>query len=285
MAVTQLRVKWLKASGCAIFIMAMENELSPLAITDGLATRFMGQNVLYYPSLPSTMEVAKKEAQGGAAQGTVVIAGEQTAARGRLGRAWLSPKGGLSISVIIYPEVTYLPYLIMIASLAVVGSIEAVTGLKAQLKWPNDVLIHGGKVSGILIESGMRGYAVDYSIIGIGINVNIRIADFPGISAIATSLSDELGVRVSRRELVRRLLVELEELYLALPEGKAIFKEWRHRLVMLGKKVSVKSGETAYQGLAEDVAGDGSLLLRHQDGRLIRVLAGDVSLRDLDDSG
>ena len=263
----------------------MGNDLSPLAISGGLATRFMGQRVLYYPGLPSTMEVAKKEAQGGAAQGTVVIAGEQTAGRGRLGRAWLSPGGSISMSVIVYPDIACLPYLIMIASLAVVRTIEVVTGLRAQLKWPNDVLISGGKVSGIIIESGLRGDVVDYSIIGIGMNVNIRIADFPEISTIATSLSDELGSSVSRRELVRRLLVELEGLYQTLPEGQAIFREWRHRLVMLGKKVSVKSGETAYQGIAESVARDGSLLLRCPDGSLTRVLAGDVSLRDLDDSG
>lgn len=180
------------------------DDLSPLAISSGLKTRFVGQRVSYYLQLSSTMKVAREEVQQGAPEGTVVVTDEQSAGKGRLNRVWLSPKGSLSLSIVLYPSMVYLPSLIMAASLAVVHSIWAVTGLCSQIKWPNDVLICGKKVCGILIESGVRGSSVDYAIIGIGINVNLKASDFTDILPAATSLSDELGRDVSRLELLRR---------------------------------------------------------------------------------
>ena len=256
------------------------NSLSAASITKDLETRFVGQRVIYYPSLTSTMEMAKQEAQQGAVEGTVIIADEQTAGKGRIKRVWLSPKGNIALSVILYPSVAYLPSLIMLACLAVVHSIEAGTGLKSQLKWPNDVLINGKKVCGVLIESNVRGDTVDYAIIGIGINVNLRLYDFPEIQPTATSLSDELGREVSHLNIIRYLLVELERLYLTLSAENFIYEEWRDSLVTLGKRVQVKSGETIYEGIAESIARDGSLLLRHSDGSLSKIVAGDVTLRD-----
>jgi len=257
-----------------------ENSLSPTSITDNLETHFVGQRVIYYSSLTSTMEVARREAQRGAVEGTVIIAGEQTAGRGRIRRIWLSPKGNIALSIVLYPSIFYLPSLIMLASLAVVYSIESVTGLKPQLKWPNDVLIGGRKVCGILIESDVKGGRVGYAIIGIGINVNLRLADFPEFSPVATSLSDELGREVPLIEVIRRLLVEIERLYLTLPSGESIYQQWRDRLITLGRKVEVRWGKTMYAGIAESVARDGSLLLRHPDGSLTKVVTGDVTLCD-----
>jgi BirA family biotin operon repressor/biotin-[acetyl-CoA-carboxylase] ligase len=167
----------------------------------------------------------------------------------------------------------------MLASLAVVHGIEAVTGLKAGIKWPNDVLINGRKACGILIESDVQGSKVAHAIIGIGVNVNLKISDFPGISPTATSLSDELGRDVSCLDIVRRLLVELERLYLALQAGSSIYEEWRDNLVTLGRQVHVTWGETIYEGMAESVARDGGLLLRRLDGSLVKIVAGDVTLR------
>jgi len=259
----------------------MENGLSSVAITHNLGTKFVGQRVIYYPSLSSTMEVARREAVTGAAEGTVVIADEQTAGRGRMKRAWLSPKGSIALSIILYPEVVHLPFLIMLASLAVVHSVETVTGLNTQVKWPNDVLINDKKVCGILIESDIKKDIVKYVVIGIGLNVNIKLGDFPDIRLAATSLSDELGRDVSRLDIIRRLLVEVERLYLTLPGGEPIYEEWRDKLVTLGKRIRVKSGRTVYEGVAESVSQDGSLLLRCPDRSLIKILAGDVvTLRD-----
>jgi BirA family biotin operon repressor/biotin-[acetyl-CoA-carboxylase] ligase len=167
----------------------------------------------------------------------------------------------------------------MLASLAVVESIRTVTGLESGIKWPNDVLINGKKVCGILIESDVRGDRVDYSIVSPGINVNIRLSDFPEIAATATSLADELGREVSCQDVIHHLLVEMERLYLTLRVGGSVFGAWRDNLVMLGKPVQVTEGETLYQGIAESVATDGSLLLRQSDGRQLKIVAGDVSLR------
>ncbi len=259
--------------------MADEN-LSANEITQGLETRFIGQRVLYFPSVTSTNEMAKQEARQGAAAGTVIITGEQTKGKGRLKRAWLTPQGNIALSIILYPEIFCLPSLIMLASLAVVHSIEEVTGLKSQIKWPNDVLINGKKVCGILIESDVQGNTVNYSVIGIGINVNLKPTDFPEIQPTATSLYNELDIEVSRLSVVRHLLAEMESLYLVVSTGGSIYKEWREKLVTLGQSVRVTAGEAIYEGVAESVAGDGSLLLRSLDGRLTKIVAGDVTLRE-----
>ncbi len=257
-----------------------KSSLSSASITGNLPTRFVGQRVIYYPSLTSTMEIARQEARQGAEEGTVIIADEQTAGRGRLKRAWLSPRGNIALSVILRPHMAHLHSLVMLASLAVVHSIEAVTGLKPRIKWPNDVLIAGKKVCGILIESHVQRKRVDYAIMGIGINVNLRPGDFPDISPTATSLSGELGRDIPRLSLVRHLLVEIERLYLALSAGQSIYGEWQDRLVTLGKRVRVTSADTTQEGTAESVAEDGSLRLRRPDGSLVKILTGDVTLRD-----
>jgi len=142
------------------------------------------------------------------------------------------------------------------------------------------VLINGKKVCGILVESDVRGNRVAYAIIGIGINANFRLAAFPEISPVATSLSDELGQVVSRVDIIRHLLTEIERLYLTLPDGEPIYQAWRDKLVTLGKRVRVTSGETILEGIAESVARDGSLLLRQTNESLIEIIAGDVNLRD-----
>ncbi|HIE17967.1 MAG TPA: biotin--[acetyl-CoA-carboxylase] ligase, partial [Dehalococcoidia bacterium] len=159
------------------------------SIQSRLRTRFIGQQLHYYPTVTSTMDIARILAREGAVEGTVVIAGTQTAGRGRLGRSWLSPEGSVALSVILKPSPDNLPQLIMIASVAVVKVIKTVTGLDAQIKWPNDVLVKGKKVCGILIENEVKGYEVDFAIIGIGINVSFDPTGFPEISDIATSLS------------------------------------------------------------------------------------------------
>jgi BirA family biotin operon repressor/biotin-[acetyl-CoA-carboxylase] ligase len=208
----------------------------------------------------------------------VVVTGKQTAGRGRLKRTWLTPENGLAFSIVLYPAAAQLPGLIMAASLAVVQAIEGLTGLKAGIKWPNDILFNGKKVCGILIENSIKGEKI-LAVIGIGINVNLRFTDYPDIAATATSLYSELGREVSRLELLRRVLTELEPLYLSVASGDAVFNRWRDSLVTLGQKVTARSDESVYQGVAESVARDGGLLIRRADGSLTKVVAGDVTLR------
>jgi len=254
--------------------------LSPELVTSGLETRFIGQRVIHFLSHGSTMEAAKREARRTATEGTAVIAEEQTAGKGRAKRVWLSPKGSISLSVVLYPGISQLPYLIMITSVAVARSIEMVTGLKTQLKWPNDILIKGKKVCGILIENELQGDRATWAIIGIGINANTRMKDFPEIAATATSLSDELGKGISRVEVIRCLFVEMENLYLSLGDGELVYQEWRDRLITRGRRVQVVDGKKMLEGVAETVTKDGSLVLRHDNGSISYIVAGDVTLRN-----
>lgn len=257
----------------------MEEELSAISITSGLETQFIGQKALHYPKLPSTMVAAGEEALAGAVEGTVIIAEEQTAGKGRLERQWLSPRGSVALSVILYPQLSYLPSLIMVASLAVAKAIESVTNLKPQIKWPNDILINGKKVCGILVESGVSRGGRTYAVIGIGINANVKTESIGDVMLQATSLSDELGGEVSRPELVKRLLVELERLYLLAQGSGVVYEEWRDSLETLGKNVRAISGDTVYEGVAESVDEDGNLMIRLRGGSLKRFTAGDVTLQ------
>jgi len=255
-------------------------DFSAASVTEGLETSFIGRRAIYYSRLESTMDAARREARQGTPEGTVIIAGEQTRGRGRMKRPWLSPRGNIALSVVLYPDVSSLPYLIMLASLAAARSIEAVTGLKTQIKWPNDIIVNGKKVCGILIESEMKGGRVAHAVIGIGINVELSLSSAPDILACATSLAEEAGHMIPPVELVRRLLVEIERLYLSLPGGESIYKAWRDRLVTLGNTVYVASGDATLEGTAESADRDGALLLRQADGNLTRIVAGDVTLRD-----
>jgi BirA family transcriptional regulator, biotin operon repressor / biotin---[acetyl-CoA-carboxylase] ligase len=255
----------------------IEDVLSPQNIVSNLQTDFIGQKVVYYVSLDSTMEAAKREAQWGAAAGTIVVTEEQTEGRGRLQRNWISPKGQLCFSLILRPNIDHLPIMIMISSLAVVYAIQKVTGLRAHIKWPNDILIGEKKVCGILIENDIRKNQLKHTIIGIGVNVNMNIKDYPEISNIATSLSCELDQHVSRTLLLRQILTELEQLYSSLPQEEMILEQWRKRLVTLGLRVYVNMGDRYYDGIAESVNKDGSLMLRQKDGSLVKIVAGDVN--------
>ncbi|MFC1973794.1 biotin--[acetyl-CoA-carboxylase] ligase [Chloroflexota bacterium] len=255
----------------------MDSDISPASILQNLSTTCIGQNILYYRSVPSTMGIAKEAAGRGVSEGTIVLAEEQTAGRGRLGRSWLSPQGGISMSILLHPNIQQLPQLIMVASLAVSRSIEKTFEMKADIKWPNDILIGGKKVCGILTESAIRGQTVDWAIVGIGLNVNLNPADFPDITTTATSLSAELGRKVPRLDILRNLLSEIELLYLALRRGEPIHREWQSRLETLGKTVKVNCGGLTEEGQAEGVNNDGSLLFRHSDGRLSVITAGEVT--------
>jgi BirA family biotin operon repressor/biotin-[acetyl-CoA-carboxylase] ligase len=226
------------------------------------------------------MDAARDEALKGAKEGTVVIAGEQTGGRGRLKRAWLAPEGNIALSVILRPEINSLPCLIMIASLAVAQSIESVAGVKAGIKWPNDVLIGGKKVGGILIENEVRGNRVAFSIVGIGINIDLKAADYAEIAKTATNLKEASGKKDLRIKIIQAVLTEFERLYLSLPENKPIYEAWRDKLVTLGKKVKAQSGNQVIEGIVEAVDEVGALMIKGEDGRLTRVVAGEVTLRE-----
>lgn len=243
-----------------------------------LTTRFVGKEIYYYDAVTSTMEIAKRLAREGVAEGATIIANKQTAGRGRLDRTWLSPDENIAMSIVLRPSLKDLPKLIMVASVAVLRAIKEVTGIKPQIKWPNDIMIKGKKVCGILIENEVKGERVSFSVIGIGINANLNPSDIPEISTMATSLAQELGREVPRAELTCAVLSKLEELYLQAQSSTSVYREWQESMETLGKLVRVQFGTSIEQGKAEAVTEAGNLILRHSDGHISEILAGDVTI-------
>jgi BirA family biotin operon repressor/biotin-[acetyl-CoA-carboxylase] ligase len=262
-----------------------DDSLTRERISRGLKTRCIGKRLLIFPVLASTMDIARQEAIKQAPEGTAVIAERQTAGRGRLKRTWFTTEGNIAVSIIIYPPKEYLQSLIMLASLAVLNSIRTLTGIKCQLKWPNDVLVGDKKVCGILIETKTQIDRLVYAVLGIGINVNMKMAEYPELFSIATSLSEVTDKPISRARLLRQLFTELERLYLGMLSGKSLFDDWSRNLSTIGKAVRVQSSEIILEGTAESVKEDGSLILRLDDNSVKRITIGDVSLREQKEGG
>ena len=256
----------------------MSSNLVSKVLREGLYTRTVGRRILYFQRVSSTMDEAGLEGEGEAEEGTVVLAEEQMAARGRFGRPWMAPQGNIHLSVLLRPSLTMLPYLTMLASIAVVRAIRRVTGLVVAVKWPNDVLIENNKVCGILVESALVGNEVHYAVVGIGVNVGFDPSQLEGLSQRATGLVREVGGPVDRAALLRHLLEEMDVLYLNLREGRSPVEEWRGLLVTLGKGIKVRWQEEVLVGYAEDVDQQGNLLLRREDGSLATVPAGEVTV-------
>jgi BirA family biotin operon repressor/biotin-[acetyl-CoA-carboxylase] ligase len=258
-------------------------ELTAARIQAGLATCLMGRQVIYLPEVGSTNEEARRRAEAGAPEGTLVITDYQTAGRGRQSRRWEAPRGCcLLLSLVFRPDLDphQLQRLTMVCGLAAAAAIETQTGLAVGLKWPNDLVVEGAKVGGLLTELGLSGNRVDYVVVGLGVNVNLDPQQLPAELLVpATSLSQVLGRSVSRLGLLRAFLSEVEARYFALRAGDLPTSEWMERLVTLGQRVQVSGAGRTLAGLAEGVNADGALLVRLPDGQLETVLAGDVTLR------
>ncbi|MDP2661100.1 MAG: biotin--[acetyl-CoA-carboxylase] ligase [Dehalococcoidia bacterium] len=210
----------------------------------------------------------------------MVLAEEQTAGKGRLGRTWTSPAGSsILLSIILRPPVTRLAKLTMMASLAAARAVERSTGLPTFVKWPNDVIVGDKKAGGILIEAELSGRFPRFAVVGIGLNVNFDVRTVPDIPETATSVSMELGRDFSRQDLLLALLDELETAYGALRTGIPIERDWRARLETLGRCVRVtRMIGPSLEGRAEDVDPQGRLLVRLPDGGMETLSEGDVSL-------
>lgn len=250
------------------------------ALETALTTASVGRRLVYLTGTSSTMDVARREAEEGAEAGTVVMAEEQTAGRGRFGRTWVSPAGkNLYFTLVTRPSLERLRSLSMIAPLATCLAIEDVTGLQPRIKWPNDVQLSGLKVSGMMIETELSGQDVRYSLVGIGVNVNFDIDPASEIGGIATSVKQELGRETPREELLAALLNHFESLYEQAAAGTAVHDAWRARLETLGRDITVTFRQQTYAGRAEDVDAEGNLVLLLADGSRMTVEAGEVSLR------
>jgi BirA family transcriptional regulator, biotin operon repressor / biotin---[acetyl-CoA-carboxylase] ligase len=245
-----------------------------------LTSRWLGRHICFYQDLDSTNRVAQELARQGAAEGTAVLAERQLSGRGRQGRVWYSPAGvGLYSSVILRAALP--PNQIQLLTLAVVvaRAISAQTLLSPRIKWPNDILIGGKRVAGILTEAEAAAERIAHVVVGVGINANHTAAELgQPLEALATSLRLEVGRLVERSTLAAQLFAELESWYERLKgsDSSSILDEWRQHAATLGRRVRVFLGQTTVEGTALDLTNEGALLVERQDGSRTVVHAGDV---------
>ena len=247
-------------------------------------TKVIGRDIRVFRETTSTNDVIEKLARDGVPEGVAVFAESQTKGRGRLGRKWLSPaKQGLWFSVLLRPDLRpqEATRLTVASATALRRAIESQTGLKPEIKWPNDILVQGKKVAGILTELSAELDHVKYVILGIGVDVNLSPGDFPPeLRKVATSLKAELGKPVSRPELAVAILRELDQDYGRITSGQfaAVASEWEEHGTTIGQEVVIRTGDRQIRGRAESLGEDGALLLRTEHGHLERIVGGDVTL-------
>jgi len=258
--------------------------LSAEIIRAELRTEIIGREIHYFPEVDSTNNIGFSLAQEAAVEGTLVIAEKQTSGRGRWGRSWSSPaNAGLWFSLILKPALP--PQAIarvnLAGAVAVAKAVRKVTALKAYVKWPNDVLVKGKKICGILGESRISRDRIDLFVLGIGINVNMKRELFPEeIRDRATSISAELEEEISRVALLREVLEEFEKLYLSGQEDEftSVLPEWRLLSSTLNKWVKVTVGGKTFEGYVVDLGENGELVLHLPDDTYINISSGEVEL-------
>ncbi len=246
--------------------------MTPEAIVDGLGTRLIGRRVICLERTPSTNDRVWAELGHHAREGLVVVAEEQTHGRGRLGRAWHSPRGaGVWMSVLLRPEmpIERLPLLTSMAAMAVAAAVASMTPLSPRIRWPNDVHVGGRKLAGVLVETRDLSAPRPAAVLGIGLNVDIAREAFPPeLRKFATSLSAELGTTVNRVRLIRSLLGELDHLYAEVCSNdlEAFAERWRSLLDLLGDRVRVKERGRWHTGRLIDIDPIEGVFLRTDPG-------------------
>ena len=262
-------------------LMARPDRLSALELHPLLTTRALGRVLHHHETIGSTNATAFRLAQDGAVHGTVVVAEQQTAGKGRRGRAWVSPPGlNLYFSAILRPELSpqRAPELTLVAAVALAETLRE-AGSDAAIKWPNDVQLGGRKVAGILTELSAEPERVHFVIVGVGVNLNAGAEHFPQeLRDTATSLAQVLGRPVARAAFTAALWTRLEawlDTYLATGFD-AVRLRWKALSSTLGQQVRVRTDRGDWEGFAEDIDLTGALMVRTADGRVERVLAGDV---------
>lgn len=271
---------------------------TPEGILAHLGTSTLGRRIEVHPQVGSTNDLAREAGRRGEPEGLVILAEEQVKGRGRLGRVWTAPQGCCILcSVLLRPRFSpeHAFYITIAASLAIYRACVALFDQEAShnhelnkpqasslktptIKWPNDVLVDGRKVSGVLSEAEFSGHDWAFAVVGFGINVNLRTEQFGELQSVATSLSAELGRPVDRAKLIAHVLQELESLYLLLQGGQfgPVHSQWARALETTGKQVTVREAAGIVEGKTLRVDPDGALVIRTRQGEEKRVLAGDV---------
>jgi BirA family biotin operon repressor/biotin-[acetyl-CoA-carboxylase] ligase len=261
--------------------------LTAVTIEQAITTRRLGHPALAFDAIGSTNDVAHEKARGGAADGLLVVADEQTAGRGRLERTWWAPPHTcLLMSLLLRPgpppgvlPLQRVGQLTMCLGLGAVEGIADITGLHAGLKWPNDVLVGERKLGGMLTELSTKAARLDYAVLGLGLNVNIDFAAEdcpPDVAAGASSLSAEVGHSVDRLALLAAILEHTESWYERVLVGESPHEAWAERLDTLGHRVRVSLVNGALEGVALGITPEGGLLVRDDAGAVHTVWSGDV---------
>ncbi len=259
--------------------------LLPWEICDGLETKFLGKRIYYFDILDSTQSFAIELASKKIESGTLVISEKQTHGRGRLDRKWVSPSGGIWLSLILHPEfeISVSTLFPLITSLALAIAIEKILKIKPKLKWPNDVTINDKKVAGILIDASIESGKIDYLVLGIGINFKINPAE---IEKTIKHTANYYGVTTLLKKnetmnpikLVQRFLVELEKLYqISLKKNPEFFiREWTRRSSTIGKTITITLPNEILSGKVLKIDADGALVISNKD-KIRRIIVGDIS--------
>jgi len=257
--------------------------LSPAGLSAKLATRVFGRRLQVLDAVPSTQDVVRELAEAGAPEGTLVLAEQQTRGRGRMGRAWVSPPGkGVWMSLLLRPRVPLplAPQLTMLAAVALCRGLGRIAPLPIGIKWPNDLLVEGRKISGILLESAAEDERLKHVVVGIGISVNLEAEDFPPeVRAKAVSLRMALGRPLDRTDVVAAVMEEFETLY-ELYDGQGfgpIRSLWEARSATLHRRVRLETPQGTVEGTAEALDELGGLRIRRDDGTLHTVYTGELT--------
>jgi len=252
----------------------------------GLKTEVIGRNIYLYDSVESTQKVAQQSAKKGAPEGTVFLAEEQTIGRGRMDRKWFSPKGkGVWMTLLIKPKIPIqqAPQLTLLTAVAVVQAIEHTSNVTPTIKWPNDILIHGKKVCGILTELEAESDHIQNIFIGTGVNVNQSENDFPDhLKGIATSIAIENGFLINRADYIQHFCYSFEKLYkVFLQQGfKPIKLLWESYSNSIGKNIVARTLKEKISGFAEGITDDGVLILREANGNVRKIYSADIEFSE-----
>ena len=251
---------------------------------DNLKTKIIGKRLLFVEEIDSTNDEARRLSASGEKEGTVIIAAAQLKGRGRLHRRWVSPPGGIYLSILLKPYISpsRLPIITLLSAVAVVRTIRGLTKIDAAIKWPNDITIFRKKVGGILCEATKNTI-----IVGIGINLNTNISLFPTtLKKLITSVKFELGTALSRDKVIKILLEEFDKLYRDFLHHKQdeIISEWSSSCQTLGNRVKIETTKGVVSGLAEKVNSRGELLVRGSDGKIKKVYSADVIAVNMEDA-
>jgi BirA family biotin operon repressor/biotin-[acetyl-CoA-carboxylase] ligase len=258
-------------------------DFRPHAIYKHLKTRIIGRRMRYFESIPSTIWFGKDLAEQGGLDdlhGLVIIAEEQTGGVGRMGRAWVSPIGGIWITIVLKPTIPidHLFMLTLAGSVSVARVLRKMFDIGALIKWPNDIIIGDKKVAGILLELGAEGSQIKYCLVGMGIDANISIENLnESIRHMITSISHEMDKEIDRAALLAAILKEFEIRYDMIEQGEyePVIREWKNFSSTIGRRVRINTLRNSFEGEAIDIDPSGALVVKRDNGKIEKVIAGD----------